>query len=97
MLIIPVAIWAVLPELFKPVLSESTYSEYYRYISAVSILLGAISLWFLGSKLNGGGRTVIDEETGERLVLKANHSLFFVNMEYWAIPLGLLFLAALFA
>lgn len=27
---------------------------------------------------------------------EANHSLIFVNMEYWAIPLALLFLFALF-
>ena len=95
--IIPVVIWALFPELFKTALPQTAYSDYYKFISAASILLGALTLWFLGRKLNGGeGRTLVDEKTGEKVVLRANHSLFFLNMEYWAIPLFLFFLAILF-
>ena len=95
--IIPVVIWAFFPELFKAALPQTAYSNYYKFISAFSILLGALTLWFLGRKLNGGeGRTLVDEKTGEKVVLRANHSLFFLNMEYWAIPLFLFFLVVLF-
>ncbi len=95
--IIPVAIWFLVPELFKFAMSQTAYSDYFEFISAFSILLGALALWFLGKKLNGTeGRTLVDEQTGEKVLLRANHSLFFVNMEYWAIPLALLSLVMLF-
>lgn len=87
-LVIPVAIWVIVPELVKPMLSAESYSANYQYISGLSIVLGAVALWFFGRWVNAGGRAMIDEETGERIVLKPNHSLFFINIEYWAIPLA---------
>ena len=95
--IIPLAIWFLIPELLKLAMPDTTYTNYFKYISSFSILLGALALWFLGRKLNGGrGRTIVDEKTGEKMVLKPKHSLFFLKMEYWAIPVFLLFLLMIF-
>ena len=95
--IIPIFIWVLVPELFKSVLAQTTYTEYFKYISALSILLGAVALWILGKKLNDAeGRSLIDETTGEKVLLRANHSLFFINIEHWAVPLVILFIAMLF-
>ena len=50
---------------------------------------GAFS-WFMGKKWNEEeGRTVIDKATGQEFHLKANHSLFWVKMQYWGIIFGL--------
>lgn len=95
--IIPVALWVLIPESFKAAMSDAAYSEYFKFISAFSIFLGALAIWFLGRKLNGTkGRTLVDESTGETVVLKANHSLFFINMEYWAFPVALFVFVILF-
>ncbi|MBU0504555.1 MAG: hypothetical protein ABII18_05730 [bacterium] len=85
-LVIPAITWIIIPLIFKELVSHETYSVYYRYSSAFGIFLGAIPLWFLGRKLNrGGARTLVDEKTGEKVVLQANHSFFFIKMEYWSI------------
>jgi hypothetical protein len=95
--IIPVVLWLFVPQLFESIMSPDAYTEYFRHISAFSILLGALTIWFLGRKLNcSEGRTLVNEETGEKVLLKPTHSFFFINLEYWAIPLILFFLFILF-
>lgn len=89
--IIPVALWIFLPQLVKTLFGQEAYSGSYSWLSPVSILLGAVAVWFWGRHLNTKNtRTLIDEQTGQQIVLKPNHSLFFINMEYWAIPFALL-------
>ena len=59
--------------------------------SSIGIILGAVANWFVGKKLNSvPGRTLIDEETGERLEYKRSHTLFWIAMEWWSIILTLL-------
>lgn len=54
----------------------------YAFVIATSV--AAIFSWYFGNKWNNkNGRIVIDEQTGQRIVLKNNHSLFWINMEYW--------------
>lgn len=89
-ILVPVIIGAILfiiPGVFKAVIPHDAFASYFKYISSFSILLGAMAVWFLGKKLNGGkGQMLTDEQTGEKVMLKAKHTLFFINMEYWAIP-----------
>lgn len=44
--------------------------------------------WLLGRKLNGPdtSRTLVDPETGGTVVLQRRHSLFFIPVQYWAVP-----------
>ena len=79
-------------------MAPEAYTEYFKYISAFSLLLAGVVIWFLGRKLNGGeGRKLVDKNTGEEVIYKANHSLFFINVEYWAIPLVLFAILVAFA
>ncbi|RPH32850.1 MAG: hypothetical protein EHM93_07320 [Bacteroidales bacterium] len=68
---------------------------YYGYVIA-SFLAGIFS-WFIGIKWNNQeARPFIDEKTGQRVILKPNHALFWIRMQYWG-PIfwifGSLFLA----
>lgn len=77
-------------------LFHSGFAAYSHYYSAVAVILSAIAVWFVGRKLNGGqGRELLDEKTGQRVILRNSHSLFFIKFEFWAVPLaiiGVLFL-----
>lgn len=56
-----------------------------------SLFVTATFSWFMGRKWNGGhGQVVIDKETGQEISLKANHSIFWINLEYWGIIFGVL-------
>jgi hypothetical protein len=55
--------------------------------SLVAVVLGAVVLWFLGRYLNSkADKKYIVPETGEEVVLVKRHTLFFIPMQYWAIP-----------
>lgn len=59
----------------------------------VFIIAGLLS-FFLGRYLNNRkGRVLVDKETGQEVIIRPNHSLFFIKLEYWGIifpVLGLL-------
>jgi hypothetical protein len=69
--------------------------EDYAFVVAFFIA-GAFS-WFMGKKWNHeNARTVIDKATGQEIVLKENHSLFWIKLQYWGIifsAFGLIILA----
>ena len=53
------------------------------------LLAAAVVNWFVGIRLNNRpGRELIDAKTGERVVLRRRHSLFFVPMQWWSVPLA---------
>jgi hypothetical protein len=55
---------------------------------AVGMFLAAALLWFLGQFLHRDpGRTVIDKETGQELVIRRTHTFFWIRVEYWALIL----------
>jgi hypothetical protein len=46
---------------------------------------GLAIVWFLGRWLNNKPEKIlIDPETGEQVVLRGGHSLFWIPMQYWA-------------
>lgn len=53
---------------------------------SVGSFVSAAIIWFWGKKLNdpAKNRVMIDKATGQELILKPNHSLFFIKMQYWA-------------
>lgn len=62
----------------------------------ISFFIAGVFSWFMGKKWNEGeGRTMIDKETGQEVVIKPNHSLFWINMQYWGPIFGVLGLVIL--
>lgn len=54
----------------------------YAFVLAFFIA-GAFS-WFMGKKWNEqNARTVIDKATGQEILIKENHSLFWIKLQYW--------------
>lgn len=62
-------------------------------------ILGAVGIWFLGRRLNGptSERLLVDPKTGQQVMLRCKNTLFWINMEWWAIVVALLGVIALFA
>jgi hypothetical protein len=53
-------------------------------IVGLAAIPAGITTWFAGKRMNGRpGRELVDPATGERVVLKDTHSLFFVPVEWW--------------
>lgn len=51
-------------------------------------LAAAAAVWVLGQRLNGApGRELLDPRTGETVVLRPSHRLFFIPVQWWAFPL----------
>ncbi len=72
-----------------------TYARHNAWLFPLGLALAAPIVWLLGRRLNGrGGRTLVDPATGRRVVVRRDHSLFFIRMEYWAIVLLLAAVAA---
>ena len=67
----------------------------YAFVLAFFIA-GAFS-WFMGKKWNDeNARTVVDKATGQEIVLKGNHSLFWIKLQYWGIIFSVFGLVILF-
>lgn len=59
---------------------------------AVGVVLSAISVWFIGKKLNNPekAKRVIDVESGKEILLMNSHSFFLIKVEYWALIVPIL-------
>ena len=65
---------------------------------ALGCLAGAAAVWWVGRWLNGRpGRELVDPRTGERVLLRPSHRLFFIPMQWWAVPLVVIGLFVLVA
>ncbi|WP_424000869.1 hypothetical protein [Maribacter sp. IgM3_T14_3] len=63
----------------------------------VSLFVAGIFSWLFGKKWNSKNeRIVIDEQSGERLKIKNNHSLFWIPMQYWGVIFSVLAIVILF-
>jgi hypothetical protein len=70
---------------FDAALGQDAYSRNSGWLAPLALLLAAAVIWPLGTYLNNrGARVYIDKATGREVVMRPNHSLFFVRMEYWA-------------
>ena len=57
---------------------------------SAGLFAAAAANWFVGKRLNGKpARELLDPATGERVLLTRRHSLFWIRMEYWSIPVAL--------
>ena len=56
---------------------------------ALGLGVAAVVNWFVGVGLNRrAGRELIDAQTGERVVLRRRHRLFWVPMQYWSVVMA---------
>lgn len=91
--IIPVLLLVALVFLFVNFLPDSTGHELGFGVPA---LITAVFCWFMGKRWNAEeGRVIVDKQTGQEMVLKSSHTLFWINVQYWGIIFGLLGLALL--
>lgn len=95
--ILPVILLVALVILFAQVLPDEMGHQYGFGIPA--LITGAFS-WFMGKRWNSEeGRVIIDKQTGQEMVLKSTHTLFWINVQYWGILFaifGVIMLAQLF-
>ena len=79
-LVIAVAIGAIVSIIFSKVGSTEDMG------AAVGAIISGVVIWFVGNKFNSSdkSRTMIDKQTGRELVIKPEHTLFFIKMQYWA-------------
>jgi hypothetical protein len=56
------------------------------YAFVVAFFIAGAFSWIMGKKWNEeNGRAVIDKATGQEIMLKENHSLFWIKLQYWGI------------
>ena len=57
------------------------------YAIGIGLLIGAAGNWFAGQALNdpARGRELIDAKTGQRVIYRPNHSLFWVPIQWWSV------------
>ncbi|RYI16138.1 MAG: hypothetical protein EON48_10755 [Acetobacteraceae bacterium] len=57
---------------------------------SVGLFAAAAANWIIGRRLNGSAeRELIDPKTQQRFVFRRRHKLFWINMEYWSLPVAL--------
>ena len=65
---------------------RGTYSASNGWLVPLGLLIAAPLIWLAGKRLNGGPeRVLVDQQTGQQVRLRSDHSFFFVRMEYWAV------------
>ncbi|WP_109434915.1 hypothetical protein [Aquimarina sp. AU119] len=80
-----VLVLAVILVVFTSILPKEQSD--YAYI--IGLFVAGVFSWFMGKKWNqSDGRIVIDKQTGQEIIIKPNHSLFWIKMQYWGIIFG---------
>lgn len=82
-------------------ISVNVLKETGRFVGlafTAGLVTAALVNWFVGRRLNSApGRELVDPATGERVVLRRSHDLFFVPMEWWSVLLLIGALISFFA
>ena len=85
-LLLPVAGYIVIVKFLQFALG-SQYTDVHSWPGALGTILGAAGVWFLGLKLSGSGRTLLDPATGQTVQVRKRHTLFWIPLQYVAIPM----------
>ncbi len=82
---------------FTNALFGSGYYQTHAWPLALAIAIAGALTWLVGNALNRRqGRVMIEKATGREVLLRRNHSLFFIRMHYWGPILIALAFASLF-
>jgi hypothetical protein len=53
-------------------------------MAAGSLILAGIATWYVGKRMNRDmDRKLVDPKTGQEVVVRNDHSLFFIRVEWW--------------
>jgi hypothetical protein len=52
-------------------------------LAGLAMIPSGYAIWRIGKRWNRPVRELVDPATGERVVLKPGHSLFFIPIEWW--------------
>ena len=59
------------------------------YAFVLTFFTAGLFSWFMGKKWNEqNARTVIDKASGQEFLIKENHSLFWIKLQYWGLIFG---------
>ena len=60
------------------------YWNKHQWPFGASLLMSGLLSWAVGGWLAGSGtRMLVDAETGEEVLVRPNHTLFFIKMSWW--------------
>ena len=91
-------VWFLPLALIQGAVGHAAYSHYRTSLSLVFALLAAGAVWMVGRRLNGApGRILVDSRTRQRVVVGKRHELFFIPMQWWALPIILFGILQLFS
>ena len=87
-----VAVFAIAAALLGGVVSDMAMDPaLFDLVTGIGFIIAAVPTWLLGRKWNREPERVLtDEATGDQVVFRRRHSLFFIPMHWWAVPLLLL-------
>jgi hypothetical protein len=75
---------------------DDSYYQKHGWPKLAGFTIAGCLVMLIGRYLNKReGKVLIEKETGKEVVLKSEHSLFFINVEYWSyilLALGVVFL-----
>jgi hypothetical protein len=60
------------------------YERNATWLVGVGLLVAAAVLWPIGQRMNSGAQVLVDKATGQEVILKPGHSLFFIPVQYWS-------------
>jgi hypothetical protein len=59
-------------------------TEQFDYALMLSFFVTGAFSWFMGNRWNNKeGRTMVDKNSGQEVVFKPNHGLFWIKLQYW--------------
>jgi nitrate reductase gamma subunit len=63
---------------------DTTFYQTHGWVQALAITIAAALVYLLARRLDRQpGRVLLDPSTGQDVILKTNHSLFFVPVRFW--------------
>lgn len=85
-LAIPFVILLLTNYVLDAIFGHGFYSSQ-NYSPLIAMTISAVIIWFVGRKLNTDKpeRILIDQATGEKVILKKKHTFFFVPLQWWAL------------
>jgi hypothetical protein len=96
--IIGLATLAIAEKISERITGDQQFYQHHGWVALAGMLVAAALTYGLHRLLVlQKGRAVIDKETGQEIVLRSNHSLFFVPVQLWPVifvVLGLVFAVA---
>ena len=85
--LIPIAMYALTVKVLQLALGVA-YTDTHSWPGALGTILGAALVYLLAMRLDAPGRTLVDQRTGQTVIIKRKHTLFWVPMHILAMVLA---------